>query len=370
MAQDAYGNPIEEVVPAEEVETVKTQEELATELYDLMITPVADPLDYSDKYNTQLEEEEEEQYRIWLEALSEQEGRDVSKDQFDYDTRGLFRSLGGALPQPGHGPDTFKKPNHPTFSNESVYHGIDGLEGGHWEGDAFVVGKDNFHDPDDLRGYFADYENQVRLVDTRDSSAKTARIRSFIDQGDKYGKIMSDIQAANAAKKLGEKGMMENIREKIDLFGPSNVIGRSVLLGAGALLATAILPEGAPLWLNIAAGLAGASGGNAIAMWGIKKGEKDVRNAWLRLEADEYENPEDREEDEYTFAEWYNEKRIDEFRGDTLPGLAFGIALESMPYVTEFMIGMGKAKVAWRGLTGLGKGSLAITKKQARLIMQ
>ena len=32
-----------------------------------------------------------------------------------------------------HGTDKFKKPNHPTFSNESIYHGKNGFTGGKWE---------------------------------------------------------------------------------------------------------------------------------------------------------------------------------------------------------------------------------------------
>jgi len=34
-----------------------------------------------------------------------------------------------------HGVDTWKKPNHPTFSNQSKYHGVDGFYGGNWNPD-------------------------------------------------------------------------------------------------------------------------------------------------------------------------------------------------------------------------------------------
>jgi hypothetical protein len=89
---------------------------------------------------------------------------------------------GGTAPDPGaaetgHFPDTYKKPNHPTFSDESIYHGKDlGLdngmkaEGGHWDtGDneklTFTPGKTNlmFHSAQDLIDYFAKYEKNVQL---------------------------------------------------------------------------------------------------------------------------------------------------------------------------------------------------------------
>jgi hypothetical protein len=48
----------------------------------------------------------------------------------DYDIQGEF--LAGRQPKPGmHGSDTFKKPNHPTFSAESQYSNSF-TPGGHW----------------------------------------------------------------------------------------------------------------------------------------------------------------------------------------------------------------------------------------------
>ena len=53
----------------------------------------------------------------------------------DYDLRGAFKA--GVKPDAkGHFPDTFKKPNHPTFSNESRYARFG--TPGHWEGDKFI----------------------------------------------------------------------------------------------------------------------------------------------------------------------------------------------------------------------------------------
>ncbi len=42
----------------------------------------------------------------------------------------------------GHWPDTFKKPNHPTFSVESQYaKGPDAAKAGRWQGETFIPPK-------------------------------------------------------------------------------------------------------------------------------------------------------------------------------------------------------------------------------------
>lgn len=56
----------------------------------------------------------------------------------DYDLRGAFKAGIKPDPQSGHWPDTYKKPNHPTFSDESQY----SKQGnpGHWDGETFIPG--------------------------------------------------------------------------------------------------------------------------------------------------------------------------------------------------------------------------------------
>ena len=85
--------------------------------------------DLTDKYNTPLTRGEELRYQQW----AKQNKRE--KDTFDYDMRGAWKEGVQADPQSGHFPDTYKKPNHPTFSNESKYHGADGRMGGRWDAD-------------------------------------------------------------------------------------------------------------------------------------------------------------------------------------------------------------------------------------------
>lgn len=83
-------------------------------------------------YNTPLQPEEQAAYAAW-------KARYAPNDYgMDYDYPGAFKA--GVAPDPvnGHWPDTFKKPNHPTFSEESIYaQDAPGLAG-HWEGDQFV----------------------------------------------------------------------------------------------------------------------------------------------------------------------------------------------------------------------------------------
>lgn len=55
----------------------------------------------------------------------------------DYDLQGAY--LGGATPaENGHFPDTWKKPNHPTFSDQSKYAKDSPESAGSWEGDKFI----------------------------------------------------------------------------------------------------------------------------------------------------------------------------------------------------------------------------------------
>jgi len=80
----------------------------------------AGPPDMSDRYNTPLGSEEEAAFRQWLAQLSAAKGYDASEDLRDYDLRGAWK-YGAQQAANGHLPDTYKKPNHPTFSTGSQY---------------------------------------------------------------------------------------------------------------------------------------------------------------------------------------------------------------------------------------------------------
>lgn len=84
------------------------------------------------RYDTILSAEESEAFRAWR-------GLHAPNDSgVDYDLRGAFRA--GLRPDTaGHFLDTYKKPNHPTFSVESVYAcGDDLAAAGRWDGDIFI----------------------------------------------------------------------------------------------------------------------------------------------------------------------------------------------------------------------------------------
>lgn len=131
----------------------------------------ADQFDYTARYNTQLSPDEEAQYQAWGAQQAAQTGKNPALDTYDYDMRGFWKS-GGKFADNGHAGDQFKKPNHPTFSTLSQYHGVDGAEGGTWGGGqngqawTFVPGKFNLqvHDLEDLQRYFQQVERGNTLI--------------------------------------------------------------------------------------------------------------------------------------------------------------------------------------------------------------
>lgn len=96
-------------------------------------TPPATPR--SPSFDTALNPAEETRFREWKQKYAPRDSGE------DYDLRGAFKA--GLTPDPktGHWPDTFKKPNHPTFSVESQYAQFAPDKAGRWQGpnhDQFV----------------------------------------------------------------------------------------------------------------------------------------------------------------------------------------------------------------------------------------
>jgi hypothetical protein len=116
---------------------------------------------YTKDYDTKLSYSDEEKYRKTF-------GPDAS---VDYDMRGYFKANPKATPnQEGvHYPDTYKKPNHPTFSMDSQYNGVDGNWGGVWgtedDKDTFVPSSTNLKNmsKDELQDYFKRVEPNAIL---------------------------------------------------------------------------------------------------------------------------------------------------------------------------------------------------------------
>lgn len=91
--------------------------------------PAAPPLG---QFDTKLTPQEETKFQDW-------KAKYAPKDSgADYDLRGAFKA--GLTPDPttGHWPDTFKKPNHPTFSDQSQYAPYAPDKAGRWEGDTYI----------------------------------------------------------------------------------------------------------------------------------------------------------------------------------------------------------------------------------------
>lgn len=115
--------PAEEAAPAKETFTFE----------EFMGPPAPAPVDPL-QYETKLLPEEEPQFEAWKATHAPKDSGE------DYDLRGAFKA--GLQPGPdGHWADTFKKPNHPTFSNQSQYAKDRPDLAGTWDGDTFVPAK-------------------------------------------------------------------------------------------------------------------------------------------------------------------------------------------------------------------------------------
>ena len=120
--------------------------------------------DLSNAYNTPLSNDEELAYQQWLASRGMQPGQ----ESYDYDMRGFFKGA-GAQADNGHFPDTFKKPNHPTFSNQSMYADPVAQPGGQWGTnlggqDTFAPGAGGTWDKPSLSRYMAQVEPNAQLL--------------------------------------------------------------------------------------------------------------------------------------------------------------------------------------------------------------
>lgn len=92
---------------------------------------------FEDNYNTKLTPEQEAAYQKWVEQQSFEKQRDYSRDTQDYDLRGAWKEImSGQMSEAdnGHLGDKYKKPNHPTFSDQSIYNNTPSPWGGMYQG--------------------------------------------------------------------------------------------------------------------------------------------------------------------------------------------------------------------------------------------
>jgi hypothetical protein len=93
--------------------------------------------DYKNLYNTELNPTQESQFKTWAKQKSSKVGRNVLNDLENYDLKGYWLKEGQKDIGAGHMPDTYKKPNHPTFSNESIYSNKE-TPGGEWKDNTYT----------------------------------------------------------------------------------------------------------------------------------------------------------------------------------------------------------------------------------------
>lgn len=132
-------------------------------------TPTPATPDYTAHFNTELSPGQESSFQQWMGDQSKATGRDVAQDLKDYDLRGWYRENMGADLSGGHLTDQYKKPNHPTFSDQSMYSGAGALGAGHWDQQPggswnFAPGSGSMWSPADLQRYFDKYEPGNRLI--------------------------------------------------------------------------------------------------------------------------------------------------------------------------------------------------------------
>lgn len=132
-----------------------------------------DPMDayFRDQFNTKLSAGDEKSFRSWAKKSK----RDPDLETIDYDLRGFWKS-NGKFADNGHAADTYKKPNHPTFSDQSMYHGTADKLGGSFVGGTWAEGNgrmqfrpsvrmlETTHDPRWLQGYMQEREPNVELI--------------------------------------------------------------------------------------------------------------------------------------------------------------------------------------------------------------
>src|SRR5258708_2980391 len=95
------------------------------------------------QYETKLSPEEETKFQSWKQQNAPNDTGE------DYDLRGAYKARLEKDIASGHWPDTYKKPNHPTFSDESIYAKDRPDLAGSWAGpnhDQYVPPRDSSQD--------------------------------------------------------------------------------------------------------------------------------------------------------------------------------------------------------------------------------
>lgn len=136
------------------------------------VSPRADiEMVFKNQYNTELNSDQLADFLLWATNWKNPyTGKGVNmNDEGTYDVRGFWKSGDWKnTDSRGHGSDRWKKPNHPTFSEESIYskqkEGSE-FDGGVWmDNGAFIPGFHNMHDNERLLWEFSHDEGPEHLI--------------------------------------------------------------------------------------------------------------------------------------------------------------------------------------------------------------
>ncbi len=124
-------------------------------------------------FNTEIPPEKFSGFVDWMTQESKRKGRDMTMDLRSYDLQGywLNKDKYPEDPKTGHITDKYKKPNHITFSDESIYHGKD-FQGGNWKQRenkwVYTPSKTviDFHGIDKLKNYFSQESGSELNIET------------------------------------------------------------------------------------------------------------------------------------------------------------------------------------------------------------
>lgn len=215
------------------------------------VSATKDPLDWSDYYNTPLSPAEKPKFDAWKEKYA------PNDKGYDYDYQGAFKA--GITPDTnrGHWSDQFKKPNHPTFSDESQYNGHEGYVGGHWGTDGTYtpsVTNLKLRTPEELQKYFHDNEPDTKLnlpgtvqvgsvpilpEEPRPKYALTPKGPAFLTPlNPEQSKAITDKAYAHQDINIGDVAPLREAADQLaDLLpGPFFALHRAAIKTAGASL--------------------------------------------------------------------------------------------------------------------------------------
>ena len=188
--------------------------------------PPRDPNDFTDKYNTPIPPNRQGEFDQWVANQQKLTGRNPLNDRYDYDVQGQFLA-GSGTDARGHGTDVFKKPNHPTFSDQSQYNLKDGYSGGHWtEQNGNTTGYQpsdtnlQFRSPEELQKYFHDVEPGTALLPrnpgTADAWWKSANATAAPDGGQPQANPFAMETPPAQEKKWWENGALRSTAAPAD----------------------------------------------------------------------------------------------------------------------------------------------------------